>query len=128
MKTAFIIWDGRIAPVFDIAREVCLVEFTGGQSVAEKMLALPLQAVAWLQGQRVDRVVCGAISRLLQEQLVAAGITVAPFVAGELRQVIEASLNGTLSDAAFAMPGCCGRRRMRRQRGAGHCCAARRSI
>ena len=112
--TLFTVWDGRIAPVFDTAREACLVESAGGRIVSEKTLALPAQTIEWLQRQRVDTVVCGAISRPLQERLAAVGITVVPFVAGDLRQVIQASLNGTLSGAAFTMPGCCGRRRMRR--------------
>jgi len=128
VRTMYTVWDGRIAPVFDTAREVCLVESAGRRIVSEKTLALPPQAVDWLRGQRVDTVVCGAISRALQEQLDAAGIAVVPFVAGELRQVIQASIDGTLSGAAFTMPGCCGRRRMRRQHGGGRCCAARKTI
>jgi predicted Fe-Mo cluster-binding NifX family protein len=116
--TLFTVWDGRIAPVFDTAREACLVESAGGRIVSEKRLSLspeaPSKTVAWLQEWRVNAVVCGAISRPLQERLAAVGITVVPFVAGDLRQVIHASFDGTLSGAAFTMPGCCGRRRMRR--------------
>jgi len=84
-----------------------------GRIVSEKTLALPAPAIIWLRERHVDTVVCGAISRPLQTQLTVAGITVVPFVAGDLRQVIQASFAGTLSGKAFTMPGCCRRRMCR---------------
>ncbi len=110
----FTVWDGRIAPVFDTARQICLVESAGTRIRSEETLALPSPVVAWLLERRVDAVVCGAISRPFQERLTAAGIRVIPFVAGKLSEVIRAWLDGTIGGAAFTMPGCCGRRRMRR--------------
>jgi len=114
VKAVFTVWNGRIAPVFDTAKEVCLVEAEKGRIVSQSMQALPLQALLWLAEQRVDAVVCGAISRPLHAQLNAAGIRVTPFVAGDVQEVIRAWLAGLLGRPAFAMPGCCGRRRMRR--------------
>ena len=132
MKTAFSVWEQRIAPVFDTARQIHLVESDGTRITAEKAHAIAAenvpQKVAWLAEHEVSTLVCGAVSRPLQEQLAAVGIKVVPFVAGDLRQVIQASFDGTLSGAAFTMPGCCGRRRMRRQHGGGRCCAARKTI
>ncbi len=132
VKTAYSIWQQRIAPVFDTAQNLLLVESDGSRIASEKTCALPAedaaQKVAWLAAQGVDTLVCGAVSRPVQEQLAVAGIAVMPFVAGELRQVIRASLDGTLSGSAYRMPGCCGRRRQRRQQGGGRCCAARKTI
>jgi predicted Fe-Mo cluster-binding NifX family protein len=114
MKTAFSVWEQRIAPVFDTARQIHLVESTGTRITAEKAHAMTgddvPQLIAWLSEQGVGTLVCGAVSRPLQEQLAAAGIKVVPFVAGDLRQVIQASFDGSLTGAAFAMPGCCGRK------------------
>jgi predicted Fe-Mo cluster-binding NifX family protein len=132
MKTGFSVWEQRIAPVFDTARQIHLIESEGTRITAEKALSLATadaqEKVAWLSAQGVGTLVCGAVSRPLQEQLAAAGIKVVPFVAGDLRQVIQASFDGSLNGAAFTMPGCCGRRRMRRQHGASRCCAARKTI
>jgi predicted Fe-Mo cluster-binding NifX family protein len=132
MKTAFSVWEQRIAPVFDTARQIHLVESTGTRITAEKAHAISgenvPQMVAWLSEQGVGTLVCGAVSRPLQERLAAVGIKVVPFVAGDLRQVIQASFDGSLNGAAFTMPGCCVRRRMRRQHGGERCCAARKSI
>lgn len=127
MKTAFSVWGHRIAPVFDTARQVRLVESEGARITAENEYLLPgdavPQKVKWLAGQGVGTLVCGAVSRPLQEQLAASGIRVVPFVAGDLRRVIQALLDGSLKGSAFMMPGCCGRRRAR-----GRCCAKREVI
>jgi ssDNA-binding Zn-finger/Zn-ribbon topoisomerase 1 len=46
----------------------------------------------------------------------AQGITVIPFVAGAVREVVQAWLTGRIGDACFAMPGCRGTRRPATQR------------
>ena len=115
MKTAFSIWKQRIAPVFDTAHEIHLVDYAAGR--VEMMSTYKLadtdltQKINWLLQQGVSTLVCGAISRLLQERLVVAGIKVVSFVAGDLCQVMQAYFDGSLKNAAFMMPGCCGQRR-----------------
>lgn len=117
MKTALFVWDHRIAPVFDTARHLHLVESDGGRIEKESAHTLSgdelSHKVAWLAKQGVDTLVCGAVSRLFQEQIEAAGIKVIPFVAGGLRQVMQAYLKGTLKRPTFMMPGCYGRRHRR---------------
>ncbi len=132
MITAFSVWEQRIAPVFDTARQIHLVESTGARIMAEKAHAISgedvPQMVAWLSEQCVGTLVCGAVSRPLQERLAAVGIKVVPFVAGDLRQVIQASFDGSINGAAFTMPGCCGRRQGWRGEGRRRCCAKRKTI
>jgi len=115
MKAAFAHWDNRIAPVFDIARQIHVVESESGRIVAEteEVLSqdLPVQKVLRLAELGVGTLVCGAISRPLHEMVSAYGIRVTPFVAGALREVIQAWLKGGLAGDSFAMPGCCGRGR-----------------
>ncbi|MDP2862869.1 MAG: hypothetical protein Q8N95_08765, partial [Desulfobacterales bacterium] len=57
----------------------------------------------------VGTLVCGAISRPLHGMVIASGIRVISFVAGDLRKVINAWLDGNLESGKFAMPGCCRR-------------------
>jgi len=119
MKAAFAYWDDRIAPVFDISRQLHLVEAAAGRIVAEtgEVLAedLPVQKALRLVELGVDTLVCGAISRPFQERIAAYGIQVIPFVAGDLNEVIQAWLGGNLERDTFAMPGRCGRGRGRRR-------------
>ena len=113
MKTAFAYWDKRIAPVFDIARQIYVVESESGRIVAEteEVIAndLPVKKVFRIVDLGVSTLVCGAISRPLHAMVIASGIRVISFVAGDLRKVIKAWLDGNLENGKFAMPGCCGR-------------------
>jgi len=113
MKAAFAGWDNRIAPVFDVVREIHLVEAENGQVLKEtkELLAdgLPVQKALRLAELGVGTLVCGAISRTLRETVAANGIRIIAFVAGDLREVIQAWLSGSLSPRVFAMPGCRGR-------------------
>lgn len=119
MKAAFAAWDNRIAPVFDTARQIHLVEAESGQIVSEtqELLAddLPVQKALRLAELGVGTLVCGAISRPLHEMVAAYGIRVIPFVAGDLREIIKAWLSDGFDWDAFAMPGCggLGRRQFR---------------
>jgi len=128
MKAGFACWQERIAPVFDVARQVRVVEATAGTIVADTPVTLPdnaTQRVARLTELGVTTLLCGAISRPLEELVRAAGIRVVPFLAGEAAALIRAWQHGRLDRAAFAMPGCCGRRAGRRMR-RGRCGAGRR--
>lgn len=120
MKTAFAYWDNRIAPVFDTARYIHVVEVESGKLVGETQEnlpgELPFQKAFRLVDHKISVLVCGAISRAMHELVLAYGIQVIPFVAGDLQEVIRAWLNNNLHCDAFVMPGCRGRRG-RRSRG-----------
>jgi predicted Fe-Mo cluster-binding NifX family protein len=118
MKTAFAYWEDRIAPVLDTARCIHVVEADHGRIVGEWQGEfaddVPFHKALQLARMGVGVLVCGAISRPLRVLLGAYGIDVIPFVAGELRAVIEGWLAGRLKGGAFAMPGCWGAARRRR--------------
>ena len=111
LKAAFAVWNRRIAPVFDVARQVRVVTAESGRIVCETEESLPDDAgsgkVLKLTELGVDTLVCGAISRSLQGMIAAYGIRTVPFVAGDLRRIVEAWLAGELEKRSFAMPGCC---------------------
>jgi len=115
MKTAFAAWENRIAPVFDVARSIYLVEAEAGRVVQETREHLPedvgLYKVLRLADLEVDTLVCGAISRPLETMVAAYGIRVAPFVSGELGRIVQAYLAGGLAAKEFGMPGCASPRR-----------------
>lgn len=117
MKAAFTIWNDRIAPVFDVARHVRLVEVEADRVVRSDERALPegppAGRVVRLAELGTAVLVCGAISRPLELMIAAQGIQVIPFVVGDLPEVIDAWIGGRLDEERFAMPGCCGRFRRR---------------
>jgi predicted Fe-Mo cluster-binding NifX family protein len=110
MKTAFAVWNNRIAPVFDVARHVIMVESEAAREGAPTPVLLvgdqPLQKVQQLSELGADSLVCGAISRALQALLIARGIRVVAFVAGDVQDVIDAWQQNNPNIKDFAMPGC----------------------
>ncbi|OPZ31437.1 MAG: Dinitrogenase iron-molybdenum cofactor [Lentisphaerae bacterium ADurb.BinA184] len=115
MRIGLTIWNARISPVCDVARRLLLVEVAGGRVVARREEPLPGGdpdgQAARLAALKPDLLICGACSRPLYERLAALGLEVIPFIAGEVEAVITAHLASALRARAFAMPGCCGRRR-----------------
>lgn len=113
MKAAFARWEDRIAPVFDTARNVRLVDVVSGRIVSrthEILLdGMPLQRASRLVELGIHTLVCGAISQSFQALIVSHGIVVVPFIAGNLDEIIKAWHDGDLINDRFAMPGCCGR-------------------
>jgi predicted Fe-Mo cluster-binding NifX family protein len=123
MRIAFATWNDRIAPVFDVTRTLHVVEMAGRRVVRERVESLederPAQRAARLAALGVEVLVCGAISRPQEALVQAYGITVVPFVTGELRQVMGAWRADRLGSTVFAMPGCGGGRGRRFRGGRG---------
>ena len=136
MKMAITSWNGRISPVFDVSRQIVVMEAKDGRVINRQERDLessePSAKVAKLTELGIDTLICGAVSRPLADMIVARGIKLVPFVAGETEQVAEAYLAGSLLNTAFAMPGCCVRRRgfigSGGGRGRGACFGGRRTI
>ena len=110
MKAAFATWEKRIAPVFDVTRKVHLVETDGNKIIDQRQIGLPgeltNQKVLRLAELGVRTLICGAISNTLQTTITAYGIKVIPFVAGDLLDVIQAWMSGSLTESSkFTMPG-----------------------
>ena len=115
MQLAIPVWEGRVSPVFDVAMRLLLIDVIGGE--ASFTHELPVQRtdrVAMVAELGVDVVVCGAISRDLEERLLANGVEVVAEVRGEVTEVVRAYLEGSLGLARFSMPGSHGRRRLPR--------------
>ena len=111
MIAAFATWNSRIAPVFDVTRRLHLIQREGTQIVKESEVQIRGESAAQialsLVELKVNVLICGAISQPLQAMVTAYGHAVIPFVAGALREVIDAWLQGTLlRRSTFAMPGC----------------------
>ena len=103
------VWRNRVAPLFDVAQQLLLVEIEAGCIVHRAEAGMPdvpasLKAVRLVElGAQV--LVCGAISEPLQAMIMGHGIRVVPFLNGDIGELEQALLNGSLNDPAFAMPG-----------------------
>lgn len=118
---AVAIWRGRVSPVFDVARQVLVVEVPwkrwGDWTVEEFGERSESSRVTRLSELNIEFLVCGAISSPLWEMLIDAEIDVQPHVSGSLSQVLQAVADGRIDDPIFRMPGCVPGQQGRRRRG-----------
>ena len=115
MRIALSIWNDRISPVFDNSSRLLLIDLENGREIGRTMI--PDRAVR-LKELGINVLLCGAISRPLAYLLVASGVSIIPFLTGEIEEVLDAYLKGKLTGPHFLMPGCRGgRRRFRGRRG-----------
>lgn len=112
-RVAVTICNGRISPVFEVARRLLLLEVEDGRVIGRREEPLecadPGQQTSRLSYFQPNVLICGAILRPQFNLLTACAIRVVPFVAGDVEAVITAYLQGSLNGAAWSMPGCCGR-------------------
>ncbi len=110
MKVAITVWGGRVSPVFDTARELLISQIENGRIAEQHREPLleqaPAQRVSRLRKLHVEILICGAVSRPLAELLVAGGIQLIAFVAGDATAALTAFLHNELPGPDFLMPGC----------------------
>lgn len=115
MRIAISTADERISPVFDVAGRLLVVDVTGDRELRRTEVLLEDGALAARARQVADLsvqvLICGAISRPLELMLASAGVQVRPHTCGEVEEILHAFCSGQLTEEAFVMPGCCGRRR-----------------
>ena len=132
MKIAIPICNDCVSNVFDFAANVLLVDIENNNEISR--CQIPLQSrslperVGQLKSLEVDVLICGAISRVLANMVIASGIEVLPYVIGRIDDVLEAYFTNQLINPQFMMPGCWsgarkgfGRRGGGRGRGQGRC-------
>lgn len=108
MKAGITIWNDRIAPVFDVAGTVLVIDAAAPAAITETR-ALPLSPFAKIETlaqSGVEVLICGAISRPLLRTACAAGLNVVPFAAGSVAEVIQALRREDIEAVAGTMPGC----------------------
>jgi predicted Fe-Mo cluster-binding NifX family protein len=122
MKVAIPEWQGRVSPVFDVARHLRVFESENGQARVSGEFDCetvdPSLRVAQLAATGATVLICGAISRPLEMAVTAAGIQVIAQTCGNVQDVADAYARGQLISAAYCMPGC-GRQQRRCQRRGG---------
>lgn len=115
MKVAIPTWDGRVSPVFDVAKRLLVVDVERDTEVGRSEVDLKEMRLAArvkrMTALGVHVLICGAISWPLEAMLTSAGARVIPQTCGPVDDVLRAFLAGQLASGAFLMPGCCGRRR-----------------
>ena len=113
MIIAIAVWQSRVSPVFDTAGRLLILDVENGREACRKELStlgLSIQErVNRLVELDVDVLICGAISRQLEDMALASGIRVVPWLTGDVEEALEWYLSGKPINTRFLMPGCGGR-------------------
>jgi predicted Fe-Mo cluster-binding NifX family protein len=120
MIVAASIFEGRISPLFDVARHILLVEVEKNGELARRQSVIektePVARAKCIVKLGVNVLICGAISRQLEALLASNGVGLIPNTCGPVEDVLGAFIKEQFTEQAFLMPGCCGQRRRFRGR------------
>lgn len=125
MNITLPVWNGSVSPVFDASRcwRTFIVDASKNVTESGDIDVNDVdfsQRIRLLENQKTDILICGAVSELFAQMIIAAGIEVVPFVTGSIDDVLQAYLEDRLIDEEYMLPGCfSGGRRRRRRRGRG---------
>jgi predicted Fe-Mo cluster-binding NifX family protein len=111
MKVAVPVWEDTVSTVCDFSSRLLVLDVTGNEVQNRSFISfetgmLPA-TVNQLESLGVEVLLCGAISQPLERMIRASGVKVIPCLRGSIEDVIEAYLDGNLSDARFILPGFC---------------------
>jgi predicted Fe-Mo cluster-binding NifX family protein len=110
VRVALTIWENRVSPVADSARQLLLVDI-GNISILERRYERFQQKSLFYRAKRLSDLdtrifICGAISDFFRSLIEGYGIRIIPFVRGKSDDVLQAYLAQSLSDPQFMMVGC----------------------
>ncbi|MCB2145365.1 MAG: NifB/NifX family molybdenum-iron cluster-binding protein [Deltaproteobacteria bacterium] len=112
MKVAVTVWEDRISPVFDASRRLLIAEIENAQITDRSYVIFdperPSNLARTLEELDVPVLICGAVSQAPATIIVAGGITLIPFIAGEVDRVLDVYAKGNPLAPTFVMPGCHG--------------------
>jgi len=110
MRVALTVWEDRISPVFDSAHTLLIAEIRKEIVISRQHIFFnPEKASKLAEALNkldIEVLICGAISELPSNIIIASGITLIPFISGNIEQVLEAYTNGLQIVPEFLMPGC----------------------
>lgn len=120
MRVAVPFWHERVSPVLDTAGNFLVVDIRNG-SVADALRVNLADSsfsdrIEYLKRSGCSTLLCGAVSENCLRIVAAKGLTVVPWLRGNVEQIINAFVADGLGGIEFTMPGC-GRHGRQRRRG-----------
>lgn len=108
MKIAIPVWNGRVSPVFDVARTIRIFDVDVGRGivVANSTHALELgRPASTLAALGADVLVCSAISPAVEAFVWVSGVEVISDICGSPDEIVEALTAGDAELSRFLAPG-----------------------
>lgn len=110
IKVAVTVWEDRVSPVFDSARNLLIAEIENAQVTRTSYLRFDPEMVSqlarMLRAQGVDAIICGAVSEAPATLLEGAGFELIPFIASDVDRVLKNFIKAKPVWKELRMPGC----------------------
>ena len=110
MKVVLTVWENRISPVADSARQLLVVDVEGRTIQGRYTEYLDPESVFYrarrLADLKVEIFICGAISDFFANLVEGYRILLIPFICGEVDEVLDAYLEDSLQNPRFMMTAC----------------------
>ena len=113
-------WRNRISPLFDASSRILIADIDNDgilNSIEVEISSGSEQArISALVDNKVDVLICGGISRVMEEMVLSRGIKLVSGIKGSVNRIMNIIIEGGRFDTpSFTMPGC--RRRKGFQKG-----------
>lgn len=110
MRMAMAVWNGRLAPVLDVATEIVVIEVRDRRwsEVVRLRIASgdPRAMARSVLSTGASLLLCGAASRCHADAVMGEGLQLVDFLAGTPGAIADAWSQGVFDAERFAMPGC----------------------
>ena len=110
MRIAVPIWEDKISPVFDTALKLLVVEIKDMREKSRFVYHIDesdlSQKCHRIRKLNLDTLICGAVSQVFLQMLLASGLDVIQEISGPAEDVLKAYLKGNIFQPRFLMPGC----------------------
>ncbi len=109
MRLAVPIWENKVSPVLDTARNLLVLE-TGVAQLSSRFEIHPVELslyrrCALIRDLEIEVIICGAVSRQFAVMLTASGIQMVSGISGPVGKVVEAYFDGSLAASGLFLPG-----------------------
>ena len=108
MKIAIPVWNGRVSPVFDVAKAIRVVDVDVGRGCVSDGSTHTVAArrpVSTLTALGVDVLVCSAVSPPIEAAVLVSGIDVISDICGSPDEILQALASGDTELNRFRSPG-----------------------
>ncbi len=109
MRIAIPVWGNRVSPLFDTAGHLLVLDMVEGVEQSREIFKLedpvPMHRITFLIEQKIDVLLCGAITKELYACFDSEKIKIIPFICGNVEQLITAFAKGNHIRELFGMPG-----------------------
>ena len=105
MKVVLTVWENRISPVADSARQLLVADIVN-RTIRDRQIEYFESESVFQRAKKLNELgagtfICGAISEFFSSLLEGSGIRLISFICGEVEEVLCAYMEGSLASTGF---------------------------